>query len=226
MTPSAAEILKRQVDIVEVIGQYVRLRRHGLRWIGLSPFRDERTPSFVVFSDHFHDFGTGDHGDVIDFVQRRECVTFPEAVSILAERYGLPADASSKHKAKPRHSEQTLSRASLLIVGLRWRLDGALETAKCELWGPRHEQAAYVVKRLTAWRARIDTWTQLRLNGNARDPRSFWEIAWTGRRQQEEAIELLRKLPRKVVRECMGEAAEANRLLARAISGQPAERAA
>lgn len=222
----SAEQLKNQLDIVDVVGQYVRLKRVGTHHVGLSPFRNERTPSFAVYSDHWHDFGSGEHGDVIDFIQRIENLTFPEAVRILAERYGIPVDASAKRPARPRHSEETLSLAYQLIVGLRWRIDRNLEVLKLQLYGSRHEQVAPAIKTLTSWKARIDGCTALWLNGPPKDPRSYWEVVWRGRRQQDEAVELLKKLSWKVARECIAEAAEANKVLAEAISGQKVERAA
>ncbi len=88
-----AEQLKEQLNIVEVVGQYVRLKRQGAgqRWVGLCPFHSEKTPSFGVHSGHqyFKCFGCDAAGDVLKFVQQIESLTFPETLRLLAERYGI-----------------------------------------------------------------------------------------------------------------------------------------
>ena len=103
------EQLKSSVDIVAVVGQYVRLKRSGIgqRWVGLCPFHSEKTPSFSVHGAHqfFKCFGCGMGGDVIRFVMEIERMTFWEAVKLLAERHGIPlprreyADAETKLRA-------------------------------------------------------------------------------------------------------------------------------
>lgn len=89
-----AEHLKSQLDIVEVVGQYVRLKRQGSgqRYVGLCPFHSEKTPSFGVHSAHqyYKCFGCDASGDVLKFVQQIETLTFPETLKLLAERYGIP----------------------------------------------------------------------------------------------------------------------------------------
>ncbi len=86
------EQLKSSVDIVDVIGQYVRLRKAGTRYVGLCPFHTEKTPSFGVHSVHqfYKCFGCGAGGDVIKFVMEVEGLTFYEALKTLAERHGIP----------------------------------------------------------------------------------------------------------------------------------------
>jgi hypothetical protein len=213
------DLLKARVNIVDVIGPYVPLKRQGRNWIGLSPFRDERTPSLVVFVDHFHDFGSGEHGDVIDFVQRMERVSFSQAVKILADRYGISGSGPvADRPTKPRHSEQTLVRAEQLVVGLYWRILRALETTKAELWGPEHEKAALATRTLTYWLHQIRGWCYLALNAPSRDRRSYWERVWSDS-GREEAVVLLRKLPQKLVRECIAEVRQAQMHLAAAIVG-------
>jgi DNA primase len=79
-------------DVVEVIGQYVTLKRAGRSWKGLCPFHQEKTPSFTVSPERqtFHCFGCGAGGDVFRFVQEVERLTFPEALRLLAGRAGIP----------------------------------------------------------------------------------------------------------------------------------------
>ncbi|MBV9269449.1 MAG: DNA primase, partial [Acidobacteriaceae bacterium] len=88
-----AEQLKSQLNIVDVIGQYVRLKRQGSgRYVGLCPFHSEKTPSFSVNGtlQYYKCFGCEAGGDVFRFVMEHDRLTFPEAIKQLAERYGIP----------------------------------------------------------------------------------------------------------------------------------------
>jgi DNA primase len=104
------EQLKSSIDIVKVIGEYVRLKRVGAtgRYVGLCPFHQEKTGSFNVNQSRqfYKCFGCGVGGDVLKFVQEIEGFTFPEALKVLAERHGIPmpkrneyADADSRLRA-------------------------------------------------------------------------------------------------------------------------------
>jgi len=87
-----AEQVKSSVDIVNVIGEYVRLRKTGTRYTGLCPFHNEKTPSFSVNPQHqfFKCFGCGEAGDVFSFVMKHDGLSFFEALKLLAERNGIP----------------------------------------------------------------------------------------------------------------------------------------
>src|SRR5258706_14251373 len=105
----AAQV-KASVDIVGLVGEYVRLKRVGATQshTGLCPFHTEKTPSFRVHANHqfYKCFGCGQGGDVFKFVQEIERISFYEALKLLAERSGIPlpkrteyADADSKLRA-------------------------------------------------------------------------------------------------------------------------------
>ena len=107
MSVDFVEQLKSAIDIVKVIGEYVRLRRSGAagRYVGLCPFHQEKTPSFNVNQTRqfYKCFGCGVSGDVLKFVMEMDGLTFPETLKLLAERNGIPmpkrteyADAESK----------------------------------------------------------------------------------------------------------------------------------
>jgi DNA primase len=85
------EDLRRQADIVAVVGDYTTLKRSGKSHKGLCPFHTERTPSFTVAQDgnFFNCFGCGVSGDIYDFLMRIEGLEFPEAVEQLARRTGF-----------------------------------------------------------------------------------------------------------------------------------------
>lgn len=84
--------LKERLDIQQVIGSYVQLRRKGQTLWGLCPFHSEKTPSFSVSPEKglFHCFGCGAGGDVITFVRRIENLDYPQAVQLLCQQAGLP----------------------------------------------------------------------------------------------------------------------------------------
>ena len=88
---SLANLVKQAVDIVDVVGHVVPLRRSGNRHIGLCPFHQEKTASFHVDAENqlYYCFGCNAGGDVINFVMRRQNLTFAEAIKYLAERYNI-----------------------------------------------------------------------------------------------------------------------------------------
>lgn len=85
------EDIRNSNDIVDIISQYVILKRSGRNYFGLCPFHKEKTPSFSVSPDKqiFHCFGCGAGGNVIHFVSKIENIDFKESIEILAEKAGI-----------------------------------------------------------------------------------------------------------------------------------------
>lgn len=85
------EEVKSSNDIVDVISQYVTLKRSGRNFFGLCPFHKEKSPSFSVSPDKqiFHCFGCGVGGNVIHFVSKIENISFMETMEMLANRAGI-----------------------------------------------------------------------------------------------------------------------------------------
>jgi len=83
--------IRERTDLVELIGQYVPLKKRGQNWIGLCPFHSERTPSFTVNPSRgiFKCFGCGKGGNVFVFLMEHQQLSFPQAVELLAARLGL-----------------------------------------------------------------------------------------------------------------------------------------
>lgn len=101
----AEEIIQQildRVDIVEIVGDYVPLKRAGRNFKGLSPFADEKTPSFIVSPDKqiFHCFSTGEGGNVISFVMKMERLSFPEAIRLLAQKVGVVIPENVRQSAQ------------------------------------------------------------------------------------------------------------------------------
>lgn len=91
ITEDKKEEVRDAADIVEVVSDYVKLKRSGSGFIGLCPYHNEKTPSFHVTPNLgiFKCFGCGESGDVFKFVMDQEGIGFTEAVRQLAERYGV-----------------------------------------------------------------------------------------------------------------------------------------
>jgi DNA primase len=87
----AVDEVKARLNIEDVIGEYVQLKRAGRNWKGLSPFGNEKTPSFVVSPEKqiWHDFSSGRGGSVFNFVMEMEGVDFKGALELLARKAGV-----------------------------------------------------------------------------------------------------------------------------------------
>jgi len=93
----AKEEIRSRLNIEDVVGEYVQLKRAGRNYKGLSPFTGEKTPSFYVSPDKniWHDFSSNKGGDVFSFVMEVEGVDFPGAIELLARRAGVELSAYS-----------------------------------------------------------------------------------------------------------------------------------
>src|SRR5680860_810886 len=103
MATDAVSEVRQRLDIVDLAGEKVVLKRAGRNMKGLCPFHQEKTPSFVVFteSQNYHCFGCGKGGDLFSFYMEREQVDFREALKELAERAGVSLDAMPAARAGP-----------------------------------------------------------------------------------------------------------------------------
>jgi DNA primase len=102
-------------DIVEVIGEFVQLKKRGANYIGLSPFANERTPSFTVSPAKgiFKDFSSGKGGSAVTFLMELEKFTYPEALKWLAKKYGIEVEETI---VSEENKEEENRRESLMIV--------------------------------------------------------------------------------------------------------------
>ena len=153
--------LRLHADIVSVVGDVVSLKKTGATWKGLCPFHNEKTPSFHVNREKafFHCFGCSTGGDVIKFVELHEKVAFPEAVRMLAARFGLaiPDDSEARDE-----STSAAEREALLKV---------------------HEEAAAWFQQQLAGPAGARMRQQLDVaRHQRRKPASCW--GWVARRQR------------------------------------------
>ena len=103
--------IRARLPVSEVVGRHVKLKRRGREFVGLSPFKQEKTPSFTVNDQKgfYHCFASGEHGDIFGFLMKMEGLSFPEAVERLAGEAGIPMPRSS-----PEMQRRAEGRARLL----------------------------------------------------------------------------------------------------------------
>ena len=109
-TPQFLEELKARLSVSEVVGRRVKLKKAGREWKGLSPFQQEKTPSFFVNDEKqaWFDFSSGKNGSIFDFVMLTEGVDFPEAVERLAAMAGLALPAPTPDAARQQRHRKSL----------------------------------------------------------------------------------------------------------------------
>jgi len=112
--------LLARVDVVDVIGRYVTLKKSGANFMGLCPFHGEKSPSFSVSpsKQFFHCFGCGKSGDAIGFLMEHAGLGFHEAVQTLAQQAGMqvPDDTSHSPQERERAASQRQRQATLVDV--------------------------------------------------------------------------------------------------------------
>ena len=104
ITQDSIEALKARLDIVDVVGSYIELKKAGGNFKAPCPFHDEKSPSFVVSPQKqiFHCFGCGAGGDSIKFVMEYEKLNYPEALEKLAQTYNFTLSYTDNKQNKPR----------------------------------------------------------------------------------------------------------------------------
>jgi DNA primase len=109
-TPQFLDELRARLPVSEVVGKRVKLKKAGREWKGLSPFQQEKTPSFTVNDQKqfYHDFSTGKHGNIFDFLMETEGVSFVEAVERCASMAGLSLPAATPDAARHEQRRKTL----------------------------------------------------------------------------------------------------------------------
>ncbi|MGZ3755125.1 MAG: DNA primase [Mucilaginibacter sp.] len=112
---STVDRIMEATDIVEVIGEFVQLKKRGANYVGLSPFVNERTPSFTVSPAKgiFKDFSSGKGGSAVTFLMELEKFSYPEALKWLAKKYGIEVEETVE---APENREEENRRESLMIV--------------------------------------------------------------------------------------------------------------
>ncbi len=132
------EEIRDKLDIVDIVSRYIDLKPSGRNYKALCPFHDEKTPSFVVSPEKqiFHCFGCGASGNVINFVQKIENISFIEAVRMLAKEAGVPLEDEEDRGTE---RKKALIYAALEFANIFYRKHLKRETGKDAL--------SYLLKR-------------------------------------------------------------------------------
>jgi len=93
--PQFLEELRLRLPLADFLSRRVRLVKSGMHTKALCPFHQEKSPSFVLYNEHYHCFGCGAHGDIITFAMQMDRLSFPDAVEKLAGEAGLPVPTTS-----------------------------------------------------------------------------------------------------------------------------------
>ncbi len=166
------EQIKSQLDIVGVIGAYVKLKRQGTRpqYVGLCPFHSEKTPSFKVHGERqsYKCFGCDAGGDVLSFVQRIESLDFPETLKLLAERHTIVlSTAQSPVQPRPKLTDTERAEVERFRIALERHVERLLAEHKKQMWAafeaglPLQDNAPLFsepVRELTAFLAEMKRW--------------------------------------------------------------------
>jgi DNA primase len=97
MKQNPTDQIKQKLDVTDVVGSYVQLKKSGKNYKGLCPFHGEKTPSFMVSPELqiFKCFGCGESGDIFSFIEKIEGVEFIRSLEILADRAGVKIESKS-----------------------------------------------------------------------------------------------------------------------------------
>jgi DNA primase len=123
LNPQVVAQVRDAADLVEVVGDHVKLKKRGRKYEGLCPFHEEKTPSFSVDAEKglYYCFGCHTGGDVIKFVMQLERLSFPEAVERLARRFGVHLPPASPGARRRR--DQTERLRTILEEAQHWFVD-------------------------------------------------------------------------------------------------------
>src|SRR2546421_670739 len=110
----AVDEVKQRLSIEDVVSEYVTLKRAGRNWKGLSPFTNEKTPSFIVSPEKqiWHDFSSGKGGNMFSFVMEVEGLDFKGALELLARKAGIDIE---QYRSSPRHGGPNKERLHELL---------------------------------------------------------------------------------------------------------------
>ncbi|MBA4198457.1 MAG: DNA primase [Chitinophaga sp.] len=115
ITPQTIEQIKSRIDIIDVIGEYVKLKKRGANYLGNCPFHNEKTPSFTVSpaKEIYKCFGCGKSGNTITFLMEHDKLSYVEALKWLANRYGIEIEET---EVSPEQKQAALTSESLYVI--------------------------------------------------------------------------------------------------------------
>ncbi len=119
ITRDTIDKIYASTNIVDVIADYVNLKKRGANFVGLSPFVNEKTPSFYVSAAKgiFKDFSSGNGGDAVSFIMQMEKVTYPEALRLIARKFNIPIEEENlSEESALQEKNENDAREALYVV--------------------------------------------------------------------------------------------------------------
>src|SRR5690348_9715987 len=115
ITQNTIQQILSRIDILEVVGGFVKLKKRGANYLGLCPFHNEKTPSFTVSpaKEIFKCFGCGKSGNTISFIMELEKLSYVEALRWLAQKYNVEIEET---ESSPEQKIQHQAAESLYII--------------------------------------------------------------------------------------------------------------
>ena len=159
-----------RADIIEIVGQFVRLKKRGANYIANCPFHSEKTPSFSVSASKgiYKCFGCGKAGNVVNFVQEHEKLTYPEAIHWLADYYKIGLEETERSQEQIQHHQVEEALRILNEYAAKFFNESLLQTEEGQNIGLSYFKQRGLRKEI------ID---RFHLGYNAEDGQSFYKEA-------------------------------------------------
>src|SRR6478609_5616805 len=115
ITSQTIEQITNRIDIIDVVGEFIKLKKRGANYLGLCPFHNEKTPSFTVSpsKEIYKCFGCGKSGNTISFIMEHEKLSYVEALKWLANKYNIDVEET---EVSPEQKLQLQTSESLFII--------------------------------------------------------------------------------------------------------------
>src|ERR1700760_3267122 len=115
ISPQTIQQITSRIDIIDVVGEFVRLKKRGANYLGLCPFHGEKSPSFTVSPSKgiYKCFGCGKAGNSVNFIMEHESLSYPDALRYLAAKYNIEI---VEKEITPEERAQITEKESLYIV--------------------------------------------------------------------------------------------------------------
>ena len=115
ITQNSIQQILNRIDIIDIVGSFVKLKKRGTNYLGLCPFHNEKSPSFTVSpaKEIYKCFGCGRSGNSIGFLMEQEKYSYVEALRWLAQKYNVEIEET---ETSPEYKQQQLTADSLYII--------------------------------------------------------------------------------------------------------------
>lgn len=137
ISPASIQEVMNRADIIDVIGQFVRLKKRGTNYLANCPFHNEKTPSFNVSAAKgiYKCFGCGKAGNVVTFLQEHEKLTYPEAIRWLADHYKITLEETERSPEQQQKQQTEEGLRILNEIAASWFHDTLLNNDEGKLIG-------------------------------------------------------------------------------------------